>query len=430
MWGGGKVEMMLRWIRNGWGVYGNWRIGSLFLLGFASGLPLLLIASTLQAWMTEAGLDTVTIGLFAILNFPYSFKFVWSPLLDRFIPPAPGRLQGSRRRGWLVLTQVLLIVAIMGLGRQDPTHVSWFLTAAMIVAFLGASQDIAADAYRTDVLTEAEMGAGAAIFVLGYRIALLTSGGIALILADHLSWFQVYTIMALLMLIGVITTYFAAEPEQDSPPPSTLTDAVVKPFQAFLQKRGAILILAFILLYKLADGLAGQMTTTFLLDTGFSKTDLGLIRSGIGLLATLGGTLIGGLGVSRLGIYSALLLFGILQGLSNLGFVGVASLGQNYPAMVGAIILENGTGGMGTAAFLAFLMSLCDRQFSATQYALLSSLFAIGGIVSGSISGYLASLGWIPFFFLTTLGAVPSLLLLWILIVQTKTQARATPEAG
>jgi PAT family beta-lactamase induction signal transducer AmpG len=414
-------------------VYFTLKMILLFFLGFSSGLPLLLVNSTLIAWLTEAGLSKELIGLFALLNLPYSFKFLWSPLLDRFIPSLPGSLSNSRRRGWLVLCQLLLMLSIGFLGFQDPNQ-NWLshfelghldiwsrpiFVIGFVTAFLAATQDIAVDAYRTDILTEPEMGAGVATFVTGYRVALLVSGGIALVLADSFSWRSVYLMMSSLFIIGIIASYFAPEPSESSQSPTSLQIAIIEPFRSFFHQRSllqSVLILSFIILYKLSDGLAGQMTTPFLLETGFSKTDLGTIRSGLGLLATLAGGFIGGGIMSVYGIYRSLFLFGILQGISNLGFAGLALIGNSLPGLSAAILLENITGGMGTAAFLAFLMSLCHKEFSATQYALLSSLFAVGGTFSGSISGYLAELlNWIPFFCLTSLGALPSLGLLLLI---------------
>ncbi len=430
-------------LRSTLGVYASSRMILLGLLGLSSGLPLLLINSTLSARLKEAGVSTVVIGLFALVNLPYGFKFVWSPLLDRFIPPAPGSLKGSRRRGWMVLTQMLLILGLGWLGFQDPNQVfpwgeGWLgagdlgialsrplFIVAMVVALLGATQDIAVDAYRTDLLEEREMGAGVAIFVMGYRIALLISGGVALILVGdlELSWGVVYGIMAAVMGVGVIASFLAPEPPGYQTGPTNLQQAVIEPFRAFIsQQRQFVLILLFIVLYKLADNLAGQMTTPFLLDIGFSVGSLGKIRSGIGLAATLVGSFIGGIGVNRLGIQRALLVFAALQGLSNLGFVSLALQGQNLPLMVGVISVENLTGGMGTTAFLAFLMSLCNKKYSATQYALLTSLFAIGGTLSGSISGYLAQLGWGIFFLVTVACALPGIGLLMVI------RPQRTPE--
>ncbi len=432
------------------GVYGTPKMGILLLLGFSSGLPLLLINSTLNAWLTEAGIATAEIGLFNLLNLPYSFKYLWSPLLDRFVLPAPGSLRGSRRRGWMALTQVLLLLGLGLLGFQDPQQtwleglslgpaveqvagipvvgglvglVSELLTlfarpiflVGFAVAFLSATQDIAVDAYRTDVLAERETGAGVAIFVSGYRIALLVSSGVALILADRLPWSQVYGLMAVLMAIGVITSFFAPEPEGSIYHPTSLRAAILEPFQSFWQHRLAIVILLFVVCFKLPDSLAGQMTTTFLLQTGFSTGDLGVIRSWVGLGATLAGAFWGGIAVSQIGTYRSLFVFAVLQAVGNLGLGSLALVGQNYPLLVGATIFDNMAGGMGTTAFLAFLMSLCVRQFSATQYALLTSVFALGGTLSGAVSGYLAQVGWPLFYLITAFAAIPSLILLQIL---------------
>ncbi len=429
-------------------VYANSRMVLLSLLGFSSGLPLLLINPTLSAWLTDVGASTVVIGLFALVNLPYGLKFFWSPLLDRFTPPGPGRLQGSRRRGWIALTQLLLLLGLGLLGFQDPDQVlpigidrwgevlpwaaDWLLAlsrplflVALVVAFLGATQDIAADAYRTDLLEERETGAGVAIFVTGYRIGLLMGGSVALILSDYLPWSGVYSSMAVLMGLGVIVSFLAPEPPGHLTGPQTLREAVVDPFRSFFtQHPQFLLILLFIVLYKLADTLAGQMTTPFVLDIGFSRSDLGLVRLLMGLPPTLVGSFMGGIGVHRLGVHRALLVFAGLQGLSNLGFVLLAMAGQSFPLLVLAMLLENLTGGMGTTAFLAFLMSLCNKKYSATQYALLTSLFAIGGTFSGTISGYLAQLGWVPFFLVTVACAMPGIGVLLLI------RPSVTQEAG
>jgi PAT family beta-lactamase induction signal transducer AmpG len=434
------------------GVYGSSKMGVLLLLGFSSGLPLLLINTTLNAWLTQAGLTTIAIGLFNLLNLPYSFKFLWSPVLDRFLLPAPGSLRGSRRRGWMALTQVLLLLSIGLLGFQDPTQTwlealgweelsqTWpgitvftrpIFLVGLLVAFLSASQDIAVDAYRTDILAEREMGAGVAIFVFGYRIALLVSSGVSLILADYLPWWQVYGIMALLMLIGLITSFLAPEPENSALKPTSLRSAIIEPFQSFWRHRLAWAILLFVVCFKLPDSLAGQMTPTFLLQTGFSTSDLGIIRSWIGLLATLAGAFVGGEWVSRIGTYRCLFIFAALQGIGNLGLGAIGLVGQNYPLLVGATIFDNMAGGMGTAAFLAFLMSLCDRQFSATQYALLTSVFAVGGTLAGAVSGYLAAaVNWPLFYLITAMTAAPAMVILLWLGPPSSTAALATAAKG
>jgi PAT family beta-lactamase induction signal transducer AmpG len=434
------------------GVYGSSKMGVLLLLGFSSGLPLLLINTTLNAWLTQAGLTTIAIGLFNLLNLPYSFKFLWSPVLDRFLLPAPGSLRGSRRRGWMALTQVLLLLSIGLLGFQDPTQTwlealgweelsqTWpgitvftrpIFLVGLLVAFLSASQDIAVDAYRTDILAEREMGAGVAIFVFGYRIALLVSSGVSLILADYLPWWQVYGIMALLMLIGLITSFLAPEPENSALKPTSLRSAIIEPFQSFWRHRLAWAILLFVVCFKLPDSLAGQMTPTFLLQTGFSTSDLGIIRSWIGLLATLAGAFVGGEWVSRIGTYRCLFIFAALQGIGNLGLGAIGLVGQNYPLLLGATVFDNMAGGMGTAAFLAFLMSLCDRQFSATQYALLTSVFAVGGTLAGAVSGYLAAaVNWPLFYLITAMTAAPAMVILLWLGPPSSTAALATAAKG
>lgn len=385
---------------------------ALLLLGFASGLPLFLTSRTLQAWMTTEGVDLGSIGLFSLVALPYSLKFLWSPLLDRYVPPFLGR-----RRGWLVVTQVLLTGAIAAMALQNPRQSLQMLAVnALVIAFFSASQDIAFDAYRTDVLDEREMGAGAAIAVLGYRIALLTTGAVALILADQLPWPVVYLCLSGLMLLSVIVSVWSPEPVLSDRPPASLAEAIWMPFQEFFQRSGvvqALLILVFITLYKLGDGLVNNMATPFLLQTGFSQTDIGAVQGGMGLLATIVGTLVGGAWLSRLGIHRSLWVFGGLQALSNLAYFALANLGQNYPAMVTAINIENFCGGLGTAGFVAFLMSLCNSRFTATQYALLSSLMAVSRDILVAPAGAIAQqTGWPLFFLLTLLAAIPGLLLL------------------
>ena len=393
-------------------VFQSRKMAALLLLGFASGLPLFLTSRTLQAWMTREGVDLGAIGLFSLVALPYSLKFLWSPLLDRFVPPFLGR-----RRGWLVIAQVGLTVAIAAMALQNPKQSLQLLAInALLIAFLSASQDIAFDAYRTDLLEQREMGAGAAISVLGYRVALLVTGSLALILADQMSWPLVYLCLAGLMLLSVLYSAWAPEPTGGDRPPETLADAVRLPFLEFFQRSGiwrGALILIFIVLYRFGDALVNNMATPFLLQTGFSQTDIGAIQGGMGLLATIVGILAGGALLSQLGINRSLWVFGGLQALSNLAYFGLADLGQNYSAMVLAINVENFCGGLGTAGFVAFLMSLCNPSFSATQYALLSSLMAVSRDILVAPAGKLAEqTGWPLFFLLTLVAAVPGLALL------------------
>ena len=393
-------------------VFQSRKMAALLLLGFASGLPLYLTSKTLQAWMTVEGVNLGAIGLFSLVGIPYSFKFIWSPLLDRFVPPFLGR-----RRGWLLIAQVALIVAIAAMALQKPAQaLSLLAINALLIAFFSATQDIAVDAYRTDVLEKREMGAGAAVFVLGYRIALLATGSLALILADRIPWPSVYLLLSLLMAIGLVTSLWAPEPTLKTRPPDTLAEAVSLPFIDFFDRLGlfqGLMILAFITLYKLGDALAANMSTPFLLKIGFTQTDIGAIQGGMGLLATIVGTLAGGAFLSRLGINRSLWIFGGCQAVSNLSYFVLAQLGKNYPFMVLTINIENFCAGLGTAAFIAFFMSLCNHRFSATQFALLSSLMAVSRDILVAPAGKIAeATGWPLFFLISFAAALPGLMLL------------------
>ena len=326
------------------------------------------------------------------------------------------------------MAQIALLVTIGFMGTLSPRDTPWLLGGtALVVAFLSASQDIVIDAYRTDVLHESERGAGAAISVMGYRIAMLVSGGLALVLADQvLGWRGMYMLMAGLMIIGMVATWFAPEPEDAGRAPASLGAAFVEPLREFLSRNGAWLLLLLIVLYKLGDAFAGTLTTAFLIrGVGFSATDVGAIYKALGLGATIAGALAGGAWMAGLGLYRALMFFGVLQAVTNLGFMALAMAGKSYALMVAVVAAENLCGGMGTAAFVALLMSLCNHRFSATQYALLSALAAVGRVYVGPASGYLVvAIGWAPFFFFTFLIALPGLWLLWLL------RARLAPDLG
>ncbi len=395
-------------------IFTNRRVGVVLLLGFASGLPLALTGGTLQAWMTTAGVDLKTIGIFTLVGVPYMFKFLWAPFMDRFVPPWLGR-----RRGWIVATQVTLMLGIAAMGFGSPQHGLWALAAlAVFVAFTSASQDIAFDAYRADILRPAERGAGAAVSVMGYRIAMLVAGAGALIMADHFGWQITYLILAGLMMVGVLATLLGPEPDGRIIPPRTLQEAVTGPFKAFVSLHsltGAAWILLLIVLYKLGDAFAGTLSTAFLLrGVGFSLSEVGAVNKGLGLLALILGALAGGALLPKLGLYRALMLFGILQAVSNLSFMALAWVGKSYALLVIAVVFEQVSGGMGTAAFVALLMALCDHRYTATQFALFSALAALGRIFLGPPAGLLAAeLGWVTFFFITALAALPGLWLLW-----------------
>jgi MFS transporter, PAT family, beta-lactamase induction signal transducer AmpG len=389
----------------------NRRVVAVLLLGFSSGLPLALSGGTLQAWLTVEGVDIKTIGLFSLAGLPYTLKFLWSPLLDRFVVPLFGR-----RRGWILLFQILLFALIFSMGLVSPVEAPWVIAfLALGLAFASSSQDIVIDAYRTEVLREKERGFGAAVSVTGYRVAMLVSGALALILSEVLGWRLTYMFMAGLMVVSMSATWFGPEPEDPGVPPSTLKEAIGGPLVEFFSRDGAWLMLALIVLYKLGDAFAGSLTTSFLIrGVGFSVGEVGAINKGMGLAATIVGALFGGALMTRLGLFRSLLLFGVLQAVSNLSFMVLALMGKNYGMMIFTIGFENLAGGMGTAAFVAFLMALCNHNFTATQFALLSAFASLGRVFVGPISGNLvAEYGWFLFFLVTFLAAIPGLVLLW-----------------
>lgn len=383
----------------------------LLLLGFASGLPLALTSGTLQAWMAVENIDIKTIGFFSLVGQAYVFKFLWSPLMDRYTPPFLGR-----RRGWLLVTQLLLIVGIALMGFMQPSRDLTLLAAlAVLVAFCSASQDIVFDAWKTDVLSATERGSGAAISVLGYRLAMLVSGGLALWLADRfLGWQAIWWLMAAMMLPGVIATLLAKEPDATVDRPHTLEEAVIAPLRDFFNRNNAWLILSLIVLYKLGDAFAASLTTIFLIrGVGFDAGDVGLVNKTLGLIATIIGALAGGVLMQRLNLFRALMLFGILQAVSNLGYWILSVTDKHLYSMAAAVTVENLCGGMGTAAFVALLMTLCNRSFSATQFALLSALSAVGRVYVGPVAGwFVESWGWPTFYAFSVVAALPGLLLL------------------
>lgn len=394
-------------------VYFGRRVAPLLVLGFASGLPIALTGGTLQAWATVEQVSLEEIGFLTLVGSAYTLKFLWAPLLDRYAPPWLGR-----RRGWMLLTQLLLAVSIMAMGLLSPGSALLPLALlAVMVAFLSATQDIVFDAYSTDVLHRDERGAGVALKVLGYRLAMVVSGGLALILADQwLGWGGMYVLMGGVMLLCSAATFWAPEPEQPATAPRTLSLAVVEPFREFFSRRGAWTVLALIVLYKLGDAFAGALSTTFLIrGAGFDPTEVGTVNKVLGLIATIIGALAGGSLMARWGLYRSLMAFGILQAISNLGYWVISVSPKSIWLMGTAVGVENLCGGLGTASFVALLMGLCQQRFSATQFALLSALSAVGRIyLAGPFTPPLVRwLDWPGFFLLTVAIAVPGLLLLW-----------------
>ena len=380
----------------------------MLLLGFSAGIPYALTAGTLQAWLATEKVDIKTIGLFALVGIPYNWKFVWAPFMDRYFPKFLGR-----RRGWMILTQFGLAAAIAGMALTNPgVNIQSVALLAVLVAFFSASQDIVIDAYRTETLHPEEYGAGSGIYIMGYRLAMLVSGALALILADHYSWKTVYFFMAGTILVGVLGTLLGPEPNTTRPP-RTLKEAVFEPLREFFGRTGSLEIVVFILLYKLDTNLATALMTKFFLDLGFTKTDIGAVTKVFGLVATIIGTLIGGALIPKLGLRRALILFGILQGGTTLLFYMMSRIGANRMGLIATIAGENLASGMGTAAYTAFLMSLCNQKYTAMQYALLTSLMAVPVKILTAPTGYLqAAVGWEQYYVIATFAALPGLLML------------------
>ncbi|CAA6605180.1 Protein AmpG [Rhodospirillaceae bacterium LM-1] len=410
---------MNSWLR-ALAVYWDRRILAVLFLGFSSGLPLALTGQTLMAWLTEAQADLTTIGLFALVGVPYSVKFLWAPLIDRVNLPILSRL--GRRRGWGLFVQASLAALLVLLGGIDPaSQPGAFAAIAVMIAFASASQDIVIDAFRVEILDENQYGAGAAAVQFGYRIGMLISGAGSLFLAEAMPWPQVYAVMAGLMGVGALTLLLNREPASTLALSSGnwLKDKVLAPFAEIASRLGwqVLAIFAFIVLYKLGDALAGMISTTFYLKMGFVKSEIAEISKLFGFGATILGTFLGGVGVARFGIGKSLIAFGVFQMGSNLMFAWMATRGHDIPALYATIGIENLAGGMGSAAFVAYLSRLCNLSFTGTQYALLSSPAALGRTIFASSSGWLVvQLGWVNFFVLSTAAALPGLLLLfWML---------------
>jgi PAT family beta-lactamase induction signal transducer AmpG len=388
----------------------SWRTAAVVLLSFSSGLPLGLVWIAIPDWMRSIGVDIRLVGLITLAQAPWSAKVVWAPLLDRYAPPWLGR-----RRGWMAVTQVALLalgLALAGLGAHPDTP--WVVGAlALAIAFAAATQDIVIDAYAVDVLRPDEQGLAVGARTALYRAAMFVAGGASITLAGHFSWPAVNVGLALLYLPMLLVTWRAPEPPQPAGTPATLAEAVWLPLRGLFSRPRAIEILAFVVCYKLADNLAGALIRPFLFDMGYSDTDRGVALATIGLAATLVGTFLGGLVTTAIGLGHSLWVFGFLQVFSNLGYVLVAASPVNRPLMYGATGFESFTSGLGTGAFAVLLLRLTEKRFSATQYALLTSLFGLPRLISGPLSGFLVgAFGWLKFFWITIAAGVPGLLLL------------------
>lgn len=403
-------------------VFRSKRMAVLFLLGFASGLPLLLTGTTLQAWMSSLGVDLGRIADLSMVGLAYTLKFAWAPLLDRFHLPFLGR-----RRGWCLAFQLALVVAIAVMGAIDPLASPMLLAgAAIVVAFLSASQDVIIDAYKADLLAPHERAAGTAMYVLGYRIALIVTGTLALVMADHLPWRAIYAIMAAGMAIGVIATLLADEPVVTELPPRTLARAIVEPFVELGTRLGwhaTAIVLAFAALYRFGDYFAQAVVIDFLhTDAAFDLTTIGLVTKGVGFVGTLvGGLAAGGL-VARFGLRRMLVAFGVLAAITNLLYMWLAFVGHDLVVFSIAIGVDHASTALGTTAFIAVLMGVCSPALSATQFALLTSLSSVGQRVFGPFADdVVRAAGWTGFFASTALMAIPGLVLAWMVTRDVRT---------
>jgi PAT family beta-lactamase induction signal transducer AmpG len=395
-----------------WQALGNQRVLAFLLLGLASGLPYNLTDATLQAWLKDTGLSNTTIGLLSLIGLAYTLKPLWAPLLDRFAPPLLGR-----RRGWMLLFQAATAAALVWMAWHGPERgLAGFAMLAVVVAVLSASQDIVIDAYRTDAAHREERGPAATAANLGYRAAAWFSYAGALIMADYYGWHLTYVVMALLMAAFMAVTVWAPEPERQVAPPRSLAEAVGGPLRQLFATPGTPLLILALVLYKVGDAFALKLFTPFLMDVGFSKTEIGVATKTVMLLANVAGAVAGGLWIVRLGLLRALLVFGALQALTNLAYMAVALAGHDMLVMIAAVALDNFFGAMGNTALVVFVMSLCDLRFSAFQYAMLSALAVLPRNVLGWPAGYLADhIGWSQFFLVTFFTALPGLVMMWVL---------------
>jgi PAT family beta-lactamase induction signal transducer AmpG len=401
--------------RNWLAVFRSRRMAVLFFLGFSSGLPLMLTGQTLTTWMTEAKVDVRSIAKFSLVGLAYTWKFAWAPLLDRYALPLLGR-----RRGWILVFQLGLIVALLGMSTVDPAQdLKALAIMAAIVATLSASQDTMIDAYNTDLLAPEERAAGSATYVMGYRLAMLVAGSLALILADHVEWRVVYCGMAAAMSIGIVASFLAEEPPLRERPPRTIASAVVLPFQELFRRLGwrqAALVLAFAATYKFGEQFAQVLSPVFFRDViQFTKTDIGVLQKAVGFAAWAVGGVVGGTLTARYGVKRTIVAYGIVQAMTHLGYLWVAYVGKDLVAYGVATFIENLSFAMATTALVAALMAVCAPAVSATQFALLTSLTSVGQRVFGTLAGdVVEAVGWKGFFLTTIALAIPGLVLAWL----------------
>lgn len=396
----------------------SWKMAAMFFFGFSSGFPFYIIKDVLKLWMTDAGVDITQIGLFALAGMPYTLKFVWSPLMDGFVPPFLGR-----RRGWILMAQTGLIITIAFMGQCDPKESLWWIAAlALCLNFFGASQDIALDAFRREYLSSTELGFGTGVWMNAWRLGTLVSVGLAVLADFSFSWQTIFFMLASVMAVGAATTFLVPEPVVDELPPASIRQAVLDPFADFFSRRQAVLILLFILLYKLGDNMAGTMTIPYIMAMGFTKAQYFVIVKGVGMFGLFAGVLAGGSIMIRLGIAKSLYVFGFLQALSTaffsvLGFLDHGSgFWLNYSQYIlGAVVgFEFFSTGLGQAAYATYMAIQTSKRFTATQYALLTSLMGVPGVFAASLTGFMTKyMGWELFYIFCALIALPGLLLLF-----------------
>ncbi|MGV2288538.1 AmpG family muropeptide MFS transporter [Trinickia sp. YCB016] len=400
----------------GWRAFLNRHMLICVFLGFTSGLPLFTLVYLVQAWLRSEGVNLKEIGLFALIQFPYTWKFIWAPLMDRYVPRLPGWRPG-RRRGWMLVTQLLVAGAIASLGFVSPRTDIWTVAAlTALVALFGASQDIVIDAYRRELLRDTEQGLGNAVHVNAYKIAALIPGSLSLILSDHMPWDVVFAVTAAFMLPGMVMTLLVREPEIHGAPPKNLREAIALPFSEFIARDGwrtALVILGFIFLYKLGDTMATTLSTSFFLDIGFDKTQIGVIAKTTAFWASIAGGIIGGAWLVKIGIARGLWIFGILQIVSTLGFAWLAKIGPSAAALALIYGFETFATGLTMAAFVAYIASTTDPRYTATQFALFTSLASVPRTLASASSGFVvAKIGWFDYFLVCAVLALPGMLLL------------------
>ncbi len=396
----------------------SWKMAVMFFFGFSSGFPFYIIKDVLKLWMTDAGVDITTIGLFALVGMPYTVKFIWSPLMDGIVPPFLGR-----RRGWILMAQIGLMITIVALGQCDPKASLWWIAAfALCLNFFGASQDIALDAFRREYLTSQELGFGTGVWMNAWRLGTFVSVGLSVLSDFNFTWKAIFFMLTAVMGIGIVTTLLVPEPKVTQPCPISIREAVVDPFVEFFKRNRALLVLLFILFYKIGDNMASAMAIPYIMEMGFSKTQYFVIVKGIGMFGLFAGVLVGGSIMIRIGIAKSLYAFGLLQAVSTAFFAllnmvdhGSAFWSAYSQYLLGAVVgFEFFATGLGQAAYATYMAIQTNKRFTATQYALLTSLMGIPGVFAASLTGYMTKFfGWNLFFIFCALVALPGLLMLF-----------------